>query len=57
MIQVRAVVGDEEVSGLSDQTLKDCLWEFFFDVERTIQWAVGWSIWSKFGSNELKRVL
>ena len=39
--QVRAILGDEDASGLSDQTLRDCLWEYFFDVEKTIQWAVG----------------
>ena len=39
--QVRAILGDEDASGFSDQTLRDCLWEYFFDVEKTIQWATG----------------
>lgn len=39
--QVKTILGDEDVSGLSDQTLKDCLWEYFFDVEKTLQWAAG----------------
>ncbi|KAF8076072.1 hypothetical protein FPV67DRAFT_396363 [Lyophyllum atratum] len=36
---VRAVLGDEGVSGLSDKDIKDALWEFFFDEEKAIQWA------------------
>ncbi|PPR03834.1 hypothetical protein CVT26_000832 [Gymnopilus dilepis] len=37
--QVRLVVGDEAQSGLSDNAVRDALWEYYFDVERTIQWA------------------
>ncbi|RDB20476.1 HBS1-like protein [Hypsizygus marmoreus] len=37
---VRAVLGGEEVSGLSDKDIKDALWEYFFDQEQTIQWAL-----------------
>ncbi|KIL68231.1 hypothetical protein M378DRAFT_943231 [Amanita muscaria Koide BX008] len=40
MEQVRAVIGDEQVSGLSDATLRDVLWEYYFDIGRTIQWAI-----------------
>jgi hypothetical protein len=40
--QVRAVIGDEDVSGLPDQILKDSLWDCYFDVQKTVQWAVGW---------------
>lgn len=40
--QVRLVVGDEAQSGLSDNAVRDALWEYYFDVERTIQWAFGW---------------
>ncbi|KAG5644567.1 hypothetical protein DXG03_008141 [Asterophora parasitica] len=39
--QIRNVLGDEGVSGLSDKDIKDALWEFFFDEEKAIQWAVG----------------
>ncbi|KAG6919272.1 hypothetical protein DXG01_007404 [Tephrocybe rancida] len=38
--QVRQVLGDENVSGLSDKDIRDTLWEFFFDVGKTIEWAV-----------------
>jgi len=38
---VRAVIGNPETSGLSDTTLRDVLWEYYFDIERTIQWAIG----------------
>lgn len=52
--QVRTVLGDEDASGLSDQTLRDSLWEYFFDVEKTIQWAIGWSICSNLTGIVLK---
>ncbi|KAG6833838.1 hypothetical protein H0H87_011772 [Tephrocybe sp. NHM501043] len=38
--EVREVLGDNNISGLSDQDIKDALWEFFFDAEKTIQWAI-----------------
>lgn len=50
------ILGDEDVSGLSDQTLKDSLWENFFDLKKTIQWAVGRSMLSNVVRNELKRL-
>ncbi|KAK2466434.1 hypothetical protein APHAL10511_002076 [Amanita phalloides] len=37
---VRTVIGDEATSGLSDASLKDALWEYYFDVDKTIQWAL-----------------
>ncbi|KAF9482030.1 hypothetical protein BDN70DRAFT_488629 [Pholiota conissans] len=37
--QVRRVIGNEDVSGLSDNSIKDALWEYYFDVEKTITWA------------------
>ncbi|KAH7888053.1 hypothetical protein F5I97DRAFT_942982 [Phlebopus sp. FC_14] len=33
---VRAVMGDEATSRLSDQIIKDALWEYYFDTERAI---------------------
>jgi hypothetical protein len=39
--QVRLVIGGEAASGLSDTSIKDALWEYYFDVEKTIYWAVG----------------
>ncbi|KAG6850053.1 hypothetical protein H0H93_001869 [Arthromyces matolae] len=38
--EVRQVLGDENVSGLSDREIKDVIWEFFFDVQETIRWAL-----------------
>jgi len=35
------VIGGGDVSLLPDNTIKDVLWEYYFDVEKTIQWAVG----------------
>jgi len=39
--QVRLIIGGEDVSELSDKSIKDALWEYYFDVEQTIQWALG----------------
>lgn len=40
LIHVRDVVGPEDQSGLSDTKIKDALWEFYFDVEKTIRWCM-----------------
>lgn len=39
--QVRIVLGNEDVSGFSDNSIKDALWEYYFDVEKTVAWAFG----------------
>ena len=39
--QVRLVIGDQDMSEISDNTIKDVLWDYFFDIEKTIQWAIG----------------
>lgn len=39
---IRGVLGSEEDSGLDNKTINDTLWEFFFDVEKSIGWLVGW---------------
>ena len=39
--QVRLLIGDEDVSEVSDESIKDTLWEYYFDLEKTIQWALG----------------
>ena len=41
LIQVREVVGSEEQSGLADNKIKDALWEFYFDIDKTIRWCMG----------------
>jgi hypothetical protein len=55
--QVRAIIGEEDVSGLSDRTLKDSLWDCYFDVQKTVQWAVGWFIRSNSVGHQLSTVL
>ncbi|KAK0231134.1 hypothetical protein IW262DRAFT_460489 [Armillaria fumosa] len=37
--QVREVIGDEETTGISEREIKDYLWDCFFKVDQTIQWA------------------
>lgn len=39
--QVRLIVGNAEVSGLSDNSIKDILWDSYFDIEKTVNWALG----------------
>ena len=39
--QVRNILGDQEHSGCSDQAIKDALWEFFFDVDKSVVWLLG----------------
>jgi len=41
--QVRNILGDQEQSGCSDQAIKDALWEFFFDVDKSVVWLLGTS--------------
>ncbi|PPQ92367.1 hypothetical protein CVT25_008717 [Psilocybe cyanescens] len=38
--QVKLVIGDESQSGLSDNEIRDVLWELYFDIEKTIEWAL-----------------
>ncbi|KAF9057448.1 hypothetical protein BJ165DRAFT_33338 [Panaeolus papilionaceus] len=38
--QIRQVIGSADFSGVSDQSIKDALWEYYFDVDQTIQWAM-----------------
>jgi len=39
--QVRNILGNQEHSGCSDQSIKDALWEFFFDVDKSVVWLLG----------------
>ncbi|KAF8901630.1 hypothetical protein CPB84DRAFT_1846637 [Gymnopilus junonius] len=45
--QVKLVIGNKAQSGLSDNAIRDVLWEYYFDVEKTVQWAL----------EELERIL
>ncbi|KAK0191295.1 hypothetical protein F5146DRAFT_594552 [Armillaria mellea] len=38
--QVRDVIGDEETTGISEREIKQYLWDCFFDVNQTVQWAL-----------------
>ncbi|KAF8974681.1 hypothetical protein BDZ97DRAFT_1935463, partial [Flammula alnicola] len=38
--QVRLIIGNEDISELSDNSIKDALWEYYFDVEKTVQWSL-----------------
>lgn len=39
--QVKQVIGEENVSGLANHLITDVLWDNWFDVEKTVQWAYG----------------
>lgn len=36
-----SVLGDESVRAVSDQEIKNFLWETYFDEEQTIRWVLG----------------
>ncbi|KAF9452147.1 hypothetical protein P691DRAFT_256246 [Macrolepiota fuliginosa MF-IS2] len=38
--QVRAIIGSAQMSGLSDKELKDTLWHEYYDVNKTVEWAL-----------------
>ncbi|KAF7331874.1 HBS1-like protein [Mycena kentingensis (nom. inval.)] len=38
--RVRDIIGDAEHSGLSDNAIKDVLWDCHFDIDETVQWAI-----------------
>ncbi|KAF8845633.1 hypothetical protein BDN67DRAFT_1006911 [Paxillus ammoniavirescens] len=35
---IRAILGDEAVSGLDEGFIKDTLWQFYFDIEKSVSW-------------------
>ncbi|KAF9008789.1 hypothetical protein BDQ17DRAFT_75755 [Cyathus striatus] len=37
---VRQVIGTESVSAIPDSAIQDVLWETYFDVQRTVEWAL-----------------
>jgi elongation factor 1 alpha-like protein len=39
--QVRNVLGDQGRSGFPDQAIKDALWEFYFDVDKSVVYLLG----------------
>ncbi|KAJ2933462.1 hypothetical protein H1R20_g3628, partial [Candolleomyces eurysporus] len=39
--QVQAVIGDSVISELSERAVREALWEFYFDVDQTVEWALG----------------
>jgi hypothetical protein len=39
--RVRDVVGPEQESGVSDAAIREALWEYYFDVDQTIEWVFG----------------
>ena len=39
--QVRSIIGGEDVCGISDDSIREVLWEYYFNVEKTVRWAVG----------------
>ena len=39
--QIRAMLGPEEASGISDKEIKDTLYHYYFDVQQSIDWILG----------------
>ncbi|SJL01688.1 uncharacterized protein ARMOST_05011 [Armillaria ostoyae] len=38
--QVRDVIGDEDTTGISEREIKEYLWDCFFKVDQTVEWAL-----------------
>ncbi|ETW84469.1 hypothetical protein HETIRDRAFT_170967 [Heterobasidion irregulare TC 32-1] len=38
---IRAVLGSEAESGLSDSVIRETLWDSYFDVEKSVEWLMG----------------
>ncbi|KAF8528930.1 P-loop containing nucleoside triphosphate hydrolase protein [Hysterangium stoloniferum] len=38
--QVRSIFGSEDTSGISNAQIRDAAWEFYFDVEQTVDWLL-----------------
>jgi len=38
---IRTIIGPESENGLSDSDIKDALWNFFFDNDKTVEWLLG----------------
>ncbi|KIJ56595.1 hypothetical protein M422DRAFT_22749 [Sphaerobolus stellatus SS14] len=38
--QVRSIVGSESSSGISDKEIRDATWEYYFDVDKTVDWLL-----------------
>ncbi|KAK0453280.1 hypothetical protein EV421DRAFT_1763199 [Armillaria borealis] len=39
--QVRDVIGDEDTTGISEREIREYLWDCFFKVDQTVEWALG----------------
>ena len=39
--QIRAMMGDEAQSGITDDEIKDTLYHYYFDVQQSINWLYG----------------
>ena len=42
--QIRAMMGDEEQSGITDSEIKDTLYHYYFDVQQSLNWLYGKSV-------------
>ena len=49
---IRAVLGSEAESGLSDSLIKETLWDSYFDVEKSVEWLLGiFRLFTKIGKD------
>ena len=44
LTQARSIIGSEASSGISDVQIKDAAWEYYFDVEKTVEWLLGGNV-------------
>lgn len=39
--EIRNVIGEEEISGIPDNEIKDTIWYYHFDLQHSMQWCLG----------------
>lgn len=39
--QIRHMLGPETQTGLSNAAIKSALYEYYFDIDRAVQWLIG----------------
>lgn len=45
--RVRAIVGVEQDCGIGDAAIREALWEYYFDIDQTVDWVFGAQTFSR----------
>lgn len=47
--QIRATVGSEAESGMTDKDIKDALYHYYFDIQQSLNWLLGMKFNNTYG--------